>query len=191
MKNSDITLINKGSKKIKHRKEITTMKKTVLTLVCLIILASYAGVAQPATDTGPSTPYPKLCYDFQDHGDTLETATTVLQRSYTDGFLCPGDVDWFQVHYNCNPLWPNRLNVYTLGTTDTVGYLYGARIMFSNGSFYTVLELIASDDNSFDGINFFIGESIMCGFPVYTSWYYIKVKHKSAHEKGSYRLILR
>lgn len=69
------------------------------------------------SDAPPAPPLPP------EHGNTRDEATVVAPDSTTAGDLTYQEVDYFQIDVT----EPGRLMVETTGTTDTVGYLGGAR----------------------------------------------------------------
>lgn len=145
------------------------MKKAALILLCLIILTTYAGIAQADWD------WPPICADF--HSDNWLGATQVYHYEY--GNICwEGDVDWFKVYIPFTEY--SSIRIYTTGTTDTYGELYAFVNLFN----FQILLHLDSDNNSGLGNNFEITKS---GF-YYNGWYYIKVRHASTTGMGAYQL---
>ena len=84
-----------------------------------------------------------------DHGGSRDRATSVAPNTETAGYLeRAGDVDYFRVEV----AEAGRLTVETSGTTDTFGYLQGARGQY-----------LAGNDNAGEGNNFRIGRPVPAG----------------------------
>ena len=84
-----------------------------------------------------------------DHGGSWDRATSVAPNTETAGYLeRAGDVDYFRVEV----AEAGRLTVETSGTTDTFGYLQGARGQY-----------LAGNDNAGEGNNFRIGRPVPAG----------------------------
>ena len=107
-----------------------------------------------------------------DHGNTMATATTVLQNSTTAGNIeTAGDIDFFKI------VIPRTLIVVinTTGSMDTFGYL-----LDSSGN-----RIAISDDAGGElARNFRISKILQPGT------YYIKVKCYSPQRTGSYSLVV-
>ncbi|MDE0660809.1 MAG: S8 family serine peptidase [Gammaproteobacteria bacterium] len=116
-------------------------------------------VAVEVSDGGAST---------DDHGDTVDTATTVSTESSTTGELEEGgDLDYFRVQVRETV----ALTVWTSGDTDTYGTLFDA----DGGSLET-------DDDDGSGTNFEMERELEAGT------YFLEVRGFSASTTGSYRL---
>ena len=108
--------------------------------------------------------------DTDDHGDNRNDATRVSVPSDTNGILTASDTDYFRVDVD----EPGTLEVYTSGSTDTLGRLEGA-----DGS-----RLDENDDGG-SGLNFRIEREVSRGT------YYIRVRGISGSTAGSYTLHVR
>lgn len=107
--------------------------------------------------------------DGDDHGDWLDSATSVAINSTTSGSIetC-GDYDFFIVDVTSS----GTLTVYTEGNTDTYGYLRES-----------TSSIMYEDDDSGSGTNFrFDIEDVPPGS------YYIAVRHSDGCETGNYQL---
>lgn len=104
-----------------------------------------------------------------DHGDSMATATVVLQNSITQGNIgTPGDADFFRINVTA----AGTLAVYTTGTTDTYGTLFDA----------SGLQLESNDDA--ETANFRISRVVTPGT------YYVRVAHSNlSGGTGSYQLV--
>jgi hypothetical protein len=151
------------------------MKKTVLTLLCLIILATFSGVASASEYcTNPNIAF------LDDHSNSYVGATGVrLPYTWISGKLeCPGDQDWFRVDVTT----PMNLGVRTYGSTDTYGYLYKMEKFTWKGYSFQYLKFIASNDDANYSLNFGIYKYVNSGV------YYIMVRHYSSKGTGPYYL---
>ena len=106
-------------------------------------------------DTGPYTLIVEEG-EADDHGNSIATATSVAIGDTVSGVLPSGDEDFFRIAV---PRDGFPLRVFTVGTTDTYGYL-----LDQNGT------SIASDDDSGAGLNF----SIILGLDAGT--YYLRIR---------------
>ncbi|MCB4773720.1 MAG: PPC domain-containing protein, partial [Sulfurovum sp.] len=115
--------------------------------------------------------YTLVSHFIPDHPDTRDTAVLIdPPNSTTSGSIeVAGDEDWFKIVIPT----AGTLTVYTTGSTDTEGFLYDA-----NGT-----QLTFSDDMRSSDHNFGISKPLTAGT------YYVKVKHHSSTEIGSYLLI--
>lgn len=103
-----------------------------------------------------------------DHGDTVDTATTVSTESSTAGELEEGgDFDYFRLEIGETV----ALTVWTSGDTDTYGTLFDA-----DGA------SLETDDDDGSGTNFEIERELEAGT------YFVEVRGFSASTTGSYRL---
>jgi len=103
-----------------------------------------------------------------DHGNTSGSATAISPNSSRSGQLNSGsDVDYFSFSVSGT----GTLRVYTTSTLDTRGALYGG------GG-----QLLASDDDGGDGLNFLITRTVSSGT------YYVAVRPYSASHTGNYTL---
>ena len=105
-----------------------------------------------------------------DHGDSRNGATRVSVPSDTDGVLTAGDTDYFRIDINGS----GTLEVYTSGSTDTVGRLEDA-----GGS------RLAENDDSGSGLNFRIEREVSTGT------YYVRVRGVTGSTAGAYTLHVR
>ncbi|MCB4751106.1 MAG: PPC domain-containing protein, partial [Sulfurovum sp.] len=115
--------------------------------------------------------YTLVSHFIPDHPNTRDTAVLIdPPNSTTSGSIeVAGDEDWFKIVIPT----AGTLTVYTTGSTDTEGFLYDA-----NGT-----QLTFSDDMRSSDHNFGISKPLTAGT------YYVKVKHHSSTEIGSYLLI--
>ncbi|WP_419164545.1 leishmanolysin-related zinc metalloendopeptidase [Candidatus Palauibacter sp.] len=107
--------------------------------------------------------------DPDDHGNSIETATTVAIGDTVPGVLTTEDEDFFEITV---PRHRFPLRAFTQGNTDTYGYL-----LDHDGS------EIASDDDSGEGRNFHITRELDAGT------YYLRVRGYFG-ATGSYSLIV-
>ncbi len=105
-----------------------------------------------------------------DHGDSIEAATSVSVGDTVPGVLTPGDQDYFEFSV---PTDGFRLGALTQETTDTFGELYDG-----DGS------SIGYDDDAGEGENFHIVRELDAGT------YYLGIVGESRRESGYYTLIL-
>ncbi|MCB4766490.1 MAG: pre-peptidase C-terminal domain-containing protein, partial [Sulfurovum sp.] len=112
-----------------------------------------------------------LYSQFDDHGNSRNTATSINPNSETEGhFERAGDEDFFKIVISHSA----TLTLKTTGSTDTVG---------------TLLDVsgneIAQNDNANGslGSNFRISRSVTAGI------YYVKVKHRNRAATGEYTLV--
>jgi len=125
------------------------------------------------TATGAYTFHVRFTADgaAADHGNTRERATRVEVNTQTDGTLDrAGDVDYFRVAVPR----AGRLTVETTGTTDTFGYVGGAR-----GGW------LAQDDDGGTERNFRIARDVAAGT------YYVAVVGFNRTATGPYTLAVR
>jgi len=102
-----------------------------------------------------------------DHADSFTTADTISQDSTTSAEITYNDYDYFKVVIASS----GTLNISTLGSTDTVGYLYNINST-----------QLTSDDQSGVSNNFAFTYTVTAGT------YYIKVKGYSG-ATGDYSLV--
>ena len=105
-----------------------------------------------------------------DHGDSRGSATHVAPGSSRSGELTAGDRDWFRVTVD----QAGSLEVYTTGSTDTVGSLQNA-----GGT------ELANNDDAGEGRNFRIERTVSAGA------YYVQVRGFSRSTTGRYTLHVR
>ena len=100
----------------------------------------------------------------------METAINLSLASWRHGYICcPCEERWYKFIANVSNA--EAYTIYTIGTLDTIGYLYD-----SNGN------LVAINDDHGGNVNFSITEQLICG-----ATYYVCVK-AYASNTGSYNL---
>ena len=109
-------------------------------------------------------------FDEDDHGNDRASATGVAVPSDTDGRLISGDTDYFTFEVSS----AGRLEVYTSGGTDTLGWLEDSVGNRSGGN-----------DDSGEGRNFRITKDVFGGT------HYVRVRGGSRSTEGDYRLHVR
>jgi len=125
-------------------------------LFMALILAPSVYSAQPADD----------------YGDNCGQAESINVNSETSGSIeTAGDKDYFVVTFPSG----GTATVYTEGSTDTKGYVWNHNSCNNNS-------LIAQDNDSGDGDNFFMQGNIAAGT------YYIGLKHNNNWDVGDYTL---
>lgn len=115
------------------------------------------------------TQIPNFNLGSDDHSNSISQATKVAVDSRTAGKIeYTGDNDYFRFQVGT----AGTLTVYTLGTTDTYGYLLNSQGM----------ELTHNDDISATNRNFRITRSLSPGT------YFVRVRHYSSSGTGAYTL---
>ena len=110
-----------------------------------------------------------------DHGDDCEFATPIALNSVTDGYLDRGDFDFFYFEIPST----GRLDVYTTGGADTLGYLTDVDGCLSG-------QAIAEDDDGGSSWNF-----LMEDIPVNAGDYFVIVRGYDKYSTtGGYKLHL-
>jgi pimeloyl-ACP methyl ester carboxylesterase len=115
------------------------------------------------------TQIPNFNLGSDDHSNSISQATKIGVDSRTAGKIdYTGDNDYFRLQVGT----AGTLTVYTLGTTDTYGYLLNSQGM----------ELARNDDTSATNLNFRITRSLSPGT------YYVRARHFSSSRTGAYTL---